>query len=696
DFGLAKLTEQALRPGVGFHARVTTQPGVVMGTVGYMSPEQARGLDVDGRSDLFSLGVVMYELLTGHAPFEGETTADVLAALISGEPRPLIRYAVNLPVALQQIVARALAKPVEDRYQTAREISNDLKKLKEDLEFAARLNGHAGSKDDILTMTVGARTNAAEQITFATRQIDQLIGPGAAAAQATLETRRVNTLETSRFTALRGWFHRHRTAVVLIALAFAVLALVYWRQAFVPRGNAIDSVAVMPFVNIGNDPQMEYLPDGITESLINSLTKIPSLRVTSRGAAFAYKGRDADPRQLGEAFQVRAVITGRVQRQGDGLIIRVELADATSGAHLWGDLYQHPFTDLVAMQEEIAREIADALRLRLSGSDQRQLAKRYTQNTEAFQLYFKGLYQWNKRSADGLLKSREFFLQAIEKDPGFALAHVGLADAYSTLGSYHIRPPREVLPLARQSAEQALIIDPQLAEAHASLGKILTDYYWEYARAESELRRSLELNPNYASARRWYAVLLASLGRFDEAVSEARLAVNLDLSPVASTELGNVLYRARRYDEAIAVLRKTLDIEPNFVSARAFLGLCYSMRERHEEALAESQKVLATVPNYPDFVALTGCVHARAGQRDQARRYLRELDTLAKRVYVSPSPFSGIYAALGEKDAAFEWLERCYVERAATIRALKTDPLCDSLRQDPRFDSLLLRAGFTP
>jgi tetratricopeptide (TPR) repeat protein len=336
------------------------------------------------------------------------------------------------------------------------------------------------------------------------------------------------------------------------------------------------------------------------------------------------------------------------------------------------------------------------MRLRLSGSQQRQITKRYTQSAEAYQLYFKGLYQWNKRSADGMQQSEEFFRQAIEKDPSFALAYVGLADAYSTLGSYHVRPPREVLPLARQSAEQALIIDPQLAEAHASLGKILTDYYWDWARAESELRRALELNPNYASARRWYAVLLASLGRFDESISEARRAVELDLSPVASTELGNVLYRARRYDEAIAVLRKTLDVEPNYVTARAYLGLCYSMQGRHEEALAESQKTLAAAPGYPDFVGLVGCVYGRSGQRDQALRHLRELKALAKRVYVSPSPIAAVYASVGETDAAIEWLEKCYVERAATIRALKTDPLCDPMRQDARFEALLRRAGFAP
>jgi serine/threonine-protein kinase len=695
DFGLAKLTEQAMRPPTAEFARVTTQPGLVMGTVRYMSPEQARGLEVDGRSDLFSLGVLMYELLTGHAPFEGETTADQLACLLHGEPRSLARHVPGLPAALQEITSRALAKPVVERYQTAREIGEDLKRLKEDLEFTARLKDFAGSQDDLLTMTVGAVTSKIEQTTFATHQITQ---PAALATWPvkTDEVRPIVTRPASRFSLPSRWLCRYGKMLAGAALVLLLIWAAHWRFWRAPHGDTLDSVAVLPFANVGGDPRMEYLPDGLTESLIDNLFQFPALRVMAHSTVFIHKGRDLDPRQVGNELKVKAVVTGRVQRQGEMLDIRVEMVDTRTGAQLWSELYQHPASDLLKLQEEITREIAEKLRLRLSGDEKRQMAKRYTRNTEAYSLYLQGRFHWNKRSGVGMRKSIEFFQRAIAMDSGFALAYVGLADANSTLGSYHLEPPREVLPQAREAAERALALDDQLAEAHASMGKILTDYYWDWARAESELQLALRLNPNDANARRWYAVLLASLGRFDESVVEARHAVELDLSPVASTELGNVLYRARRYDEAISVLRKTLDIEPNFVSARAYLALCYSMQGRHEEALAESQNALAVVPTSPDLIGLLGCAAGLASRRDQAQRSLQELNVLAKRTYVSPSSIAALYTALNEKDAAFEWLEKCYTDRSATIRALKTDPLCDSLRQDPRFDSLLQRAGFAP
>src|SRR5262249_34613802 len=524
DFGIAKLTEQAMRPHGPSFARVTTQPGAVMGTVSYMSPEQARGLEVDERSDLFSLGVVMYELLTGRAPFEGKTTSDVLVALLSTEPRRLASYVSKLPHALQEIGARALAKSVEERYQTAREVGDDLKRLKEDLEFAAKLKGRTGSPDDVLRMTVGSATAAADQTTVVTRPV---IAPA-----------------TSRLTVLRGLRLRYGKGLALaaLALALALIAAAPWRQWLAPRHAAVDSGAVVPFAHVGAGPQIEYLPDGMTANLLTRLTRMPSLRrVMSRSVVFTYKGREVDPRQVGQALQVRAVVTGRVQRLGDRLVIHVELVDAATGAQLWGERYQRPFADLLTVQEEIAREIAEALRLRLSGDEQRQLAKPYTQNNEAYQLYLEGRYHWNKRTSEGMRKSVESYKQAIEKDSDFALAYVGLADAYATLGSYHVMQFRDVLPLAREAAAKALSIDEGLAEAHASMGKILTDYYGDWAQAEREFQRAIDLKPNYPNSHHWYSTLLARLGRFDEAVGEANRALELDyFSPVTGTQVGNV------------------------------------------------------------------------------------------------------------------------------------------------------------
>jgi tetratricopeptide (TPR) repeat protein len=349
------------------------------------------------------------------------------------------------------------------------------------------------------------------------------------------------------------------------------------------------------------------------------------------------------------------------------------------------------------VQEEIAREIAEALRLRLSGDEQRQLAKRYTQNNEAYQLYLKGRYHWNKRTGEGMRKSVESYNQAIEKDGDFALAYVGLADAYATLGSYHVMRSRDVLPLAREAAAKALSIDESLAEAHASMGKILTDYYGEWAQAEREFQRAIDLKPNYPNSHHWYSTLLARLGRFDDAVGEANRALELDsFSPVTGTQVGNVLYLARRYDQAIAALRKPLDLEPNFAPAHYYLGLCYLMQERRDEAAAEFEKALAIVPNTPDFIALLGYTNAVAGRRDQAQHRLEELNEVAKRRYVAPLNYAAIYIGLGERDLAFKLLENCNEECAPWLRGLKIDPLFDSLCADPRFAGVMRRAGLAP
>src|SRR5262249_34818992 len=406
---LAKLTEQAARPPRASFAGVTTQPGVVMGTVSYMSPEQARGLKVDERSDLFSLGVVMYELLTGRAPFEGETTGDVLVALLSGEPRPLARYVTKLPEALQEIINRALGKSVEERYQTAKELGGELKRLKEELEFAARLKGQTGSKDDLLTLTVGVTAGGAEHTTFDTRQA---VKPMTLSKPRAPEPGLARTRGRARIVAM---------VVASLVVAIGAAALMWRRLA--PAGGAIDSVAVLPFANVGDDPQTEYLSDGLTESLMQRLRQLPGLRVIARSAVFTYKGRDVDPRQIGRDLKVRAVVTGRVQRQGDRLGVIVELADTSDGAHLWSQRYDRTMADLVTVQEEIAREISIKLRLRLSDEQQEQVAHRATTNSEAYQLYLRGLYLQRQLTRENIQQALDYNNQAILSDPRFALAY---------------------------------------------------------------------------------------------------------------------------------------------------------------------------------------------------------------------------------------------------------------------------------
>ena len=687
DFGLAKLVEQdSSSKKEGNTQRLTTQPGMVMGTASYMSPEQARGLDVDARSDLFSLGVVMYELLTGQAPFTGETTADVLAALLLGEPRPLDRYSPKLPATLQQIINRCLSKSVEERYQSAREISDALKQLKEELEFSAKLKGRTANSDEILAMNVGTIEDASQQTTFATRAAHNLT-----TIAATDQNARRKTSPDSIFARLTN-LNRYTKAAVTLALLAIVALLIWWKLS--PSGKTIESVAVLPLINQIGDPQLDYLPDGITESLIDSLSQLPALTVRPASMVAIYKSREVDPLQAGKALKTDALIIGQVKRINGQFIVQIEIIRTEDGSKLWGEKYEGNLDGILAIQQEISDELANTLRQRMTGAQPAQTVKHRTQNSEAYRLYSIGQQLWKRRNPESTLKAIGLFQDAIKLDNNYALAYVGIADAYSTLGSYRQMMPHEVYPKAREAAEKALSLDPQLAEAHASLGKVLTDYSWDWPKAEAEFQMAISLSPNYANAHHWYSTLLATEGRFDEALREVKRAQGLDfLSPATNTHVGNILYRARRYQEAITSLEQTLELEPNFAAARVYLGLCYFRLKRFDDALAEFQKARQLAPNSADMVSLLGSFYAETGKLDQARRYLAELHEMAKNRNVSASIFVTIYASLGDMDKAFEWAEKSIVEGSPIIRGLKTDPMFDLMRPDPRFANLLRRAG---
>ncbi|HKQ73411.1 MAG TPA: protein kinase [Blastocatellia bacterium] len=683
DFGLAKLAENAAQPPGASFARVTTQPGVVMGTVNYMSPEQARGLEVESQSDLFSLGVVMYELLTGRAPFVGATSADVVAALIGGEPRPLSRYAPELPGALQEIVGRALAKAVEHRYQTAREMGDEIKRLKDELEFDARLQGRASGFSDgaaILSMTVGAATNAVSGTTFTTRNLAER--------------------STARFAALRDIRRRHgkRLATVLVALGLAIAGAVFGRQWFLSPGEAIDSIAVLPFANASDDPQMQYLPDGLTESLIGSLSKLPRLKVTASNTVFIYKGRQVDPRQVGKSLQVRAVLIGRVQRQGERLVINAELVDAADGSRLWGEKYQCPLTDIMVVQEEIAREISVGLRLRLSDDERRRLAKRYTENHAAHQLYSKGRYFYLQSTQESLQKALDLFNEAIALDSRYALAHAGVADVYAELSGQYW-PPDQAMRLAKQAALTAVALDEALPEAHYALAMVKWWGDWDWAGAEREFQRALELDSNFSTALAHYALFLAYQERFDEALRAARRAVELDpLSAHSNNKLTYVFLFARQYDRAIEQCRETIDLNPSgaWVSwAHGGLGRTLSYLNRHEEAIAELEEA-ARLNRHDATLSFLGYAYAAAGRHDQARQILRELKTQATRRRVSPIYIARIYLGLGDREQAIRWLHKSYDEHSDHALSLRVDPIYDSLRSDPRFSEMARGIGLPP
>jgi TolB-like protein/Tfp pilus assembly protein PilF len=676
DFGLAKLIEQATPPAVSF-ARVTTQPGVVMGTISYMSPEQARGLDMGPQTDLFSLGVVMYELLAGHAPFEGETTSDVLVALLNGEPRPLSRYLPLLPDALQEIVSRALAKPVEQRYQTARELAGDLKRVKEEMEFAAKLKGPQSEPAALLALKVGGSASAADRTTFKT----------AAPAGPT----------TSHLTKLRGvWRRRGKALAAAIAAVVLVITGVVWGKSWWAllgsAPNTIDSVAVLPFANVGSDPQMEYLPDGITEGLIDNLSQLPGLTVMARGTVFTYKGREVDPRQVGQALRVRAVVTGRVERRGERLIVHAEMADAASGARLWGEQFDRPAAELLSVHQEITREISDALRRRLSNAQQQQLARRYAANSEAYHLYLRGRFLLSQGSRPSYEKAQEYFHQALALDPNYALAYAGIADFYSA-SSAQFLPPSEAMPKARRAAQTALRLDESLPEAHVSMAIIANWADWNWAESEREYQRALALNPNLTSARASHTGLLTQLGQFREALQEARRAEQLDpLSPHSLLTVANTLYFARQYDQAIAQLQKLIEVVPSFGGAYRLKGQMLSLMGKHQEALAELRHAVRLNPQDTHRAWLGyGC--ARAGQRDEAMRILRELKEKAAKEHVSPVYLARIHLALGEIDQAFAWLRKAFDERSDHILVLGIDPIYDPLRSDPRYVQLLRDIG---
>jgi len=465
-----------------------------------------------------------------------------------------------------------------------------------------------------------------------------------------------------------------------------------------PRSRrSVDSLAVLPFENASADPNTEYLSDGITESIINSLSPLPKLKVMARSTVFRYKGRAVDPQEAGRELGVRAVLTGRVLQLGDRLVIKAELVDAADGAQLWGEQYNRQLTDILQVQEEIAREISEKLRLRLSGEEKKRLAKRHTENTEAYQLYLKGRYYWNKRTEEGLRRGMAYFQQAIGKDPAYALAYAGLADCYRLLSSYSVLPSKESGPRAKAAALKALEIDDHLAEAHTSLAYIQFTYDWDLPEAERGFRRALELNSNYATAHQWYSLYLRTMGRFDEAWAEIKRAQELDpLSLIISATAALHFYYTRQSERMMEQARQTIELEPSSHITQGVLGLAYELQGKYEEAIAEYHRAIPLSGGDPEVPTQIARTYAMSGRREEAERVLGEVLQLSQQRYVSPYDIALIYASLGERDQAFAWLEKAYEDRVTMLPGLKVDPRMDNLRADPRFQDLLQRLGFAP
>ena len=460
--------------------------------------------------------------------------------------------------------------------------------------------------------------------------------------------------------------------------------------------EALSALAVLPFINAGADPEAEYLSDGITDSIINNLSQLPQLRVMARSTVFRYKGRESEPREVGQELRVRAVLVGRVVQLGERLSIRAELVDVADGSQLWGECYQSQMADIFDVQEQIAREIFEKLSVRLSSEQHRRLARRHTESTEAYREYLKGRYYWNKRTEEGLKKSRQHFQQAVEIDPAYAPAYAGLADSYAlpAIAEYGLLPPKEAMPRAKAAASRALEINDGLAEAQTTLAHVRAFYDWDWPGAEQEFQQAIKLDPNYAFSHHWYALYLAAMGRHAEAIAEEERAQEIDpLSLIISKNVGTILYYAGHLDQSIEHYRKTLELEPNFARTHIYLGLAYERKGMFEEAIAEYQQALWISGGGSVLSALLGHAQALSGNRAEANKIIVKLKEQSERQYVPAFNIALIYAGLGENDLAFEWLDRAFDERSSWLVSLNVEPMLDSLRPDPRFAGLLRRLG---
>jgi serine/threonine-protein kinase len=653
DFGLAKLMPERRSTTAPEQDSLTISPttqdahltstGMAVGTVAYMSPEQVRGEELDPRTDLFSLGLVIYEMATGQQAFSGNTSGVVFEAILNRAPTPPVRLNPAIPPQLEMIIAKALEKDRRLRYQTASDMRADLQRLKRDTDSSRILP--------------------------------------------------ISSAHSARHAVLPKWFHFAWAGVLALLLLLFALNVGDFRDRLLGRAGSarIDSIAVLPFDNATKDSKTEYLSDGLTESLINSLSQLPNLAVMSRNTVFRYKDKSMDPEKVGHDLGVRAILTGRLVQSGDDLLISVNLEDIGDKRQIWGAQYNRKLSNLVTVQEEIAGDIYARLRPRLSGEETRLRAKRPTEDAEAYQLYLQGLFYWNKWTEADFKKAADYFSQAVQRDPRYALSYAGLADTYSLLGDSGYLAPSEAWPKAKQAAMQALNIDDTLPEAHTSLGLVKEHYDWDWDGAEREFKRAIELNPSSATAHLWYGDFLANTGHLEEGMRETKRAQELDpMSLIINTMLGWQFYLARQNDQAVDQLRKVLDIDQKFAPARRILEGVYFQMGNEREAVADREKIIS-LSGSPELAASIEDVFIKSGYKGVLRSWLDGMMVISKYGYVSSYDISQIHARLGEKEETLSWLEKAYTEHDSGLVSLAVDPLFDSVRSDSRFRELLKR-----
>jgi eukaryotic-like serine/threonine-protein kinase len=641
DFGLAKLVPKGIANADADSAAAASDPtsavGIISGTPCYMSPEQIRGDDLDARTDIFSLGLVLYEMATGSQAFRGGSGGAIIEAILTRPPASVRSINPNLPPRLEAIIEKALHKDRGLRYQHAAELLADLQRLKRDSE--------SGSLDRAAD-TPSVRTVSANHLSSASN-------PGSrAAAQPS------------------GSFRSPRVAKV------------------------ISSLAVLPFENVSRDPENDYLSDGITGSLINNLATVPHLRVMARSTVFRYKGREMDPQAIGRELHVRAVLTGRMMQSGGSLRIGTELVDVATGSQIWGAQFDRKPGDIFTIQDEISSEISGKLRLQLTRAEKKRLVRRHTEDAEAYRLYLQGRHHWNRWTEEGFYKAIGYFQQAVQKDPSYALAYAGVADSYVLLGWNSYLPPKDAFPKGKAAAMTALDLAPDLGEAATDLAAVLWLHDWQWPEAEKEFQRSLKLNPCYPTANHYYAECVMTMGRHAEAITRMKKSLELDpLSLIINAAMGWAYYHARQYDQAVEQLLRTVELDPNYPVTYWILGLLYRKTARSDLAISAGQKGVNLSGGSPLMRAALAQSYAEAGSPKDARQILDDLTKLGQDKYVAPHFFAGIHIGLGEDERALAYLEKSYAEHCHWLIYLHIDPSMDRLRGDPRFQDLLRRVG---
>jgi eukaryotic-like serine/threonine-protein kinase len=635
DFGLARLVEAE---------STVTRTMEVLGTPSYMAPEQAAGKpkELTSATDVYGIGAVFYQLLTGHPPFIGETTYQIVRLVLEAEPRSPRLVNAKVDRDLSTICLKCLEKDPQRRYPSAFAVAEELERW--------------------------------------------------------LRYEPIRARSTGVFTRGKKWVRRNLTTAVLsaslVALAIAV-AVMWWKGKASRPASA--GIAVLPFENLGGDKANAYFADGIQDEILTRLSKIANLKVISHTSTQHYKGAPRNLPEIARQLGVAHILEGSVQKSGDTVRVNVQLIKAASDSHLWAETFDRKLTDIFAVESEVAKAIADQLRAKLTGQEEQVIAAKPTDNVEAYDLYLRGQYFWNKRTSEGFERSINYFQQAIEKDPRFARAYAALADSYVLSSGYNSSvTPKEVMPKAHEAAARALELDEGLAEAHTALAVIAQDYDWDWKAAEIEYRRALELNPNYATAHHWYGEYLALQGRFDEAFREMERARQLDpLSLIIGSDNCVILYYARQYDRSIAQCQSVLQMEPAF--PRAHQPYPYVEKGLYANAVADVQQYQRTPGVDPAWTwALLAYVYGRSGQATEAERALEELKQWSQNSKVDPQIFLAAYVGMGKKDEALTYLEKAYAAHSISLINLKVAPAYDPLRSEPRFQEVLRRMGLAP